>query len=310
MNPETLQKCSTCGCYKLLKFFKIRGNTGQLYKTCMTCLEKYKCPDCDFTCSSNSDLKRHIKQVHDQIKDFNCPDCDYTCSTNYDLKRHIKQVHDQIKDINCPDCDFTCSTNSCLKRHIKQVHDQIKDVECPLCDYKCSTNSALKSHTKQIHDQIKDFECPMCDYKCSTNGDLQRHLTTCTGANNTSISGLEMRCMEALFDLGFEQDTDYIYNKSFSELTDWSGKTLRPDIRFINHKIIIETDGEQHFKPRTFGSISQEEAEENFKIIQHNDKLKNDFCRIYGYKMIRIPYTKITDILGILHNELEEILDF
>ena len=56
--------------------------------------------------------------------------------------------------------------------------------------------------------------------------------------------------------------------------------------------------------------ISQEEAEENFKLTQHNDKLKNDFCKVYGYKMIRIPYTEITNILGILHNELEEILEF
>ena len=37
---EELQKCSRCGCKKLLKFFKVRENTGQYYKTCIKCCEK------------------------------------------------------------------------------------------------------------------------------------------------------------------------------------------------------------------------------------------------------------------------------
>ena len=238
-----------------------------------------------------------------------CDICNKTFSSKSNLNSHISSVHNNIREYLCKTCDKTFSRHSKLKRHIKSVHDQIKDFLCPLCEFKSSTNSCLKGHIKQVHDQIKDFLCSSCDYKCSTNGGLKRHITICTGTN-TSISGLEMRCVEALFELGFEQDTDYIYNKSFSELTDWSGKILRPDIRFINHKIIIETDGEQHHKPKTFGGCSQEEAEENFKLTQHNDKLKNDFCKVYGYKMIRIPYTEVTNILGILHNELEEILEF
>ena len=64
MNPETLQKCSTCGCKKLLKFFKIRENTGVYYKTCNECCEKYKCGECNHKCSTKSNLQTHIKAVH------------------------------------------------------------------------------------------------------------------------------------------------------------------------------------------------------------------------------------------------------
>ena len=43
MNSEKdVKKCSKCGCKKLLKFFKIRKNTGAYYKTCMKCCEKSK----------------------------------------------------------------------------------------------------------------------------------------------------------------------------------------------------------------------------------------------------------------------------
>ena len=116
-----------------------------------------------------------------------------------------------------------------------------------------------------------------------------------------------MRCMEALSLLGFEKDVDYIYNKSYSKLTDWCGQTLRPDFRFINHKYIIEADGSQHFKMKEFGS-SLEKAEEEFIKIKKNDKLKDDFCKETDHKMIRIPYWDITNMLSILSVELYDIV--
>ena len=33
-------------------------------------------------------------------KKFKCDRCDYTCSITGNLKRHIKQIHDKIKDVN------------------------------------------------------------------------------------------------------------------------------------------------------------------------------------------------------------------
>ena len=39
---EELQKCSHCGCKKLLKFFSIRESTGKYYKTCINCREKMR----------------------------------------------------------------------------------------------------------------------------------------------------------------------------------------------------------------------------------------------------------------------------
>ena len=53
---------------------------------------------------------------------FNCELCDKLFSQQGSLNRHIKAVHDQIKDIRCIQCNFTCSQQSDLKTHIKQVH--------------------------------------------------------------------------------------------------------------------------------------------------------------------------------------------
>jgi len=332
-----IQKCSRCKCKKLLELFKVRKNTGAILKTCIQCCERFKCDIencdyicslnsnlqrhiksvhnkikdvecefCDYTCSLNSNLQRHIKSVHNKIKDVECEFCDYTCSQNSDLQKHIKSVHNKIKDFECEFCDYTCSKNSDLQRHIKSVHNKIKDFECEFCNYTCSSNSLLQQHIKQVHNKIKDFECEFCDYTCSSNGDLQRHILTCKGKDNSNMSGLELRIKEALEQLGFFQDKDYIFNSSYSKLTDFCG---RPDFRFLNYKIMTEGDGIQHSKPKTFGG-TKEEAENNFKSTQESDKIKNNFCEKFGYKMIRIKYTEIKNVLSILHSELDDIIEY
>ena len=73
--------------------------------------------------------------------------------------------------------------------------------------------------------------------------------------------------------------------------------------------IVIEYDGEQHERPVRFGGISQEEAEEKFQKTKDYDKLKDDFCRDNGYKMLRISYKDYPNILTILHTELLNIMD-
>jgi len=336
-----IQKCSNCGCKKLLNFFKVRENTGKIYKTCISCCERFKCEveNCDFKCSANVNLQTHIKQVHDKINDFECDKCEYKCSTNGNLQQHIKSVHDKIKDYECDKCEYNCSANGNLQKHIKQVHDKIKDFECDKCEYtcsqkidlqkhiksvhdkikdyecdkcefKCSENGNLLQHIKQVHDKIKDFECDKCEYTCSQNNNLQQHILICKGQNHSNISGLELRTKEALEQLGFIEDIDYIFNSSYSKLTDFCGKKLRPDFRFLDHKIIIEADGKQHFKPQTFGGVSSERAKEFFKLTQEYDKIKNNFCEKYGYKMIRISYKDIKDVLSILHSELDKIINY
>lgn len=246
-----LQKCSKCKCKKLLELFKVRKNTGKIYKTCLQCCDRFSCSECESKFASNCSLQTHIKRIHDKIKDHQCCKCKYKCSTKGDLEKHIKQVHDQIKD----------------------------------------------------------YECILCEYKCSTNVSLQSHIKICKGEDNSTMSGLEFKAKEALEILGFNQQEDYIFNQSYSKLTDYCGKKLRPDFRFIKHKIIIEVDGEQHYRVKEFGG-SKEEAKENFKSAQENDKIKNDFCRIYGYKMIRIKYTEIMNLLEILHSELDDIIEY
>ena len=69
-------------------------------------------------------------------------------------------------------------------------------------------------------------------------------------------------------------------------------------------KLLIEFDGEQHFK-----SIEYFGGEEVFRDNQLRDKIKNDFAKEKDIPLLRIPYTEQDNIESILTNKLKE-LDF
>lgn len=275
-------KCSKCKCMRSTSFFRIKKYTGELYKTCTPCSNRYKCTGYD-GCNSKFSLKS-------------------------DLKQHIKSVHLKLKDVKCDQCNYECSSKSHLNQHIKIVHLCIKDMECNQCNYKCSTKGTLNQHIKAVHLRIKDVECDQCNYKCSTKSTLKRHSKKCTGGLN--ISSGELQVIKCLEDLGFIEDRDYIHDSIFPELSDFTHRNLRPDFRFIDYKIIIEYNGMQHYKPVNFGGLSDDRAKENFKKIQASDKLKKDFCDEMGWKLITIPYTSFPKILQVLSVELFEVVNW
>ena len=58
--------------------------------------------------------------------------------------------------------------------------------------------------------------------------------------------------------------------------------------------ILIEYDGEQHFKP-FYRIKNTENALMKLKKTQHNDKIKNDYCSLNNIPLLRIKYTESVD---------------
>lgn len=65
---------------------------------------------------------------------------------------------------------------------------------------------------------------------------------------------------------------------------------LRFDFLISEHKVLIEFDGEQHFRPVTFFGSSKETALKVHEEIKRRDKTKNIWAATNGYKLIRIRY--------------------
>lgn len=80
-------------------------------------------------------------------------------------------------------------------------------------------------------------------------------------------------------------DVKYESQKRFTEC---KYKLLLPfDFYLPLYNVLIEYDGEQHFKPRKqFGGI------EAFKIAKNNDNIKTEYAAKNNIPLLRIPYTK------------------
>ena len=66
-------------------------------------------------------------------------------------------------------------------------------------------------------------------------------------------------------------------------------------------KILIEVDGKQHFEYSEYGIYTKERVEET----QRRDKIKNDFAKENGFKLIRLHYKSFNneEYIKILNKE-------
>jgi hypothetical protein len=250
-----------------------------------------KCELCDYVCSQNSDLKKHAKQVHTKLKDVKCDQCDYVCSTNGTLKMHNKQVHDKIKDIECKLCDYKCSRNSILKIHIKSVHTKLKDFKCNLCDAKFSKNSTLKMHIKMVHTKLKDVNCILCDFKCSQNSSLKLHIKRVhersQESKRMSLGEFKIHTILKKFKVEFKQEF------KFQDLISEKDRLLRFDVGIKNkhNYLLIEFDGATHFQKVRWSNIeSEQQINDKYEYIQQCDKQKNDYVSSNNHHLLRIRY--------------------
>lgn len=75
-------------------------------------------------------------------------------------------------------------------------------------------------------------------------------------------------------------------------------------------KMLIEYDGEQHFrKVKFYGMKDNKLAEENFKNTKRNDQIKNQYCSKNNIRLLRIPYYQLHEIENILQRELGDLIE-
>lgn len=75
-------------------------------------------------------------------------------------------------------------------------------------------------------------------------------------------------------------------------------KTLPFDFYIPELKTVIEYDGQQHFNPIKYWG-----GQQTYDETKVRDKIKNDYCKLKNIRLIRIPYTKSSDeIQAIIQN--------
>ena len=70
--------------------------------------------------------------IHEGIKGSICEN---KAGLKSDLKIHMKSVHEQNKPSKCNICDYETVCKSELESHIESDHERIKQVKYNICDY-------------------------------------------------------------------------------------------------------------------------------------------------------------------------------
>jgi len=99
-------------------------------------------------------------------------------------------------------------------------------------------------------------------------------------------------------------NTYFIPQKEFKDLIGIGGKSLLYDFYIPKLNLIVEYDGEYHFRVIKYKNESIKQAKEKFNKQQIHDRMKNKYAMDNDIQLIRIPYWEFDNIEEILKREL------
>lgn len=99
---------------------------------------------------------------------------------------------------------------------------------------------------------------------------------------------------------GYVLKKDYFREKTFRNFKGLGGQSLRFDFYVklrTGEKILIECQGEQHFRPFEWYG-----GQEYFERLQKHDAMKREFAKDHGYRLIELNYKTV------LYSDVEQFL--
>lgn len=244
------------------------------------------------------------------LKGYGCPICSKEKIHEKKIKQNDTYLH-ELEEINnsviplekykgankkilhkCKKCGYkfySTPTNSlyhgCPKcaNNIKRTTDEYREILAKNHSNIICLGEYVNAYTKILH------ECLICGNKWEVQPNTIISLGC--GCPKCSISRGE-KIISKWLD---SHDINYVIQKKFPNCKD--SKHLPFDFYLPNHNACIEYDGEQHYRIVDFFG-----GEEAFEKRRLHDRIKDDYCKEHGIKLLRIPYYK--DIEEELYNFL------
>ena len=139
INYITCQECN-----KEIKETSLKNHIKSVHEN----LKNHKCDLCKKYFSAKNNLQKHVQGVHGseaQLK--KCDICGKEVKES-NLKTHMKIMHENSKRFPCDFCNKVLSNKSNLTQHVINVHKPKKLIKCEKCNLEVKENS-LKRHVKE-----------------------------------------------------------------------------------------------------------------------------------------------------------------
>lgn len=179
---------------------------------------KYFCTTCERQFASASGLSRHIKGVHENIKqkrprDYRCKFCKEVMTNKYQKEKHLAQVHqDGLKTTRtCHLCNSDFYLYSEFKSHVESHLDAFI---CLICGYNHQSLEALNLHSdehKHIDVNLRKFICDFCGHRIFNKIQLKVHMRKHMSDKNFYVCDI---CGQ-----GYKYISPFLYHKKVHEGT-------------------------------------------------------------------------------------------
>lgn len=279
--------CDYCGAKFQKKFsFVTKGRKEILKDACSNC-KNYKKQDIS-KLKRKTDSYNLVKSICDtKGYIFIEPTCEYKnqhMNIEFICPHHGKQkisLNNFLQKKICAKCAIEQKkTNKLDIEYVKEVIENDGNVLLNPNDYIRTTTHNLRIKCKCGNEYITSFDCYI-------------HM----GVNRCPVCTKRISKNELLIsDILNKLKVNYEREKRFCDCRDKN--PLPFDFYIPKFNLLIEYDGEQHYKPIR-NNI------EKFRLTQYHDKLKNDYCKSHDIDLLRIPYWENKNIESIIKRKLK-----
>ena len=133
----------------------------------------FQCVHCGKIFASKEARRKHVKHVHDKIREHICEVCAKGFFSSSDLNTH-RRTHTGEKNFPCHICGQSYTTKQYLIIHTRQ-HTGEKPHCCEECGKAFADKSALNNHQKQ-HLNNPPVTCEVCGKTFKIKKTLKRHM--------------------------------------------------------------------------------------------------------------------------------------
>ena len=253
-----------------------------------------------------------IQRVNKHLLGRGCPKCGGTCkSTTEEFIIDAKLVHGDKYDYSL--VNYTGNKNEIIiicSKHGKfkqTANNHLASKGCPKCAGKYKTTEDFIKEATLIHDNKYDYSLInyinakakikiICPIHGEFNQNTTDHLSGC-GCPSCSESKGELAIAKYLNENNIKYEREKIFKECRNKLP------LLFDFYLPELNILIEFDGEQHFKSmKYFG------GDKAFQLSQINDEIKNKYAKDNNIQLIRIKFNEIKEVNEILDNYIKILI--
>ena len=272
-----------------------------------------------YKCKKHLDKGVFVKAYADMRKSKGgCPYCLGYGRTHEDFVEEIKKISPNIRilsEYNQTDDYIDCECLECGHKWSTKASLLLSGAGCKKCADKRNGIASRKSQ-EQFEEQIKEIhpnisilsnyitakdkvlcKCNKCNHEWWATPDslLSKGRSDCPACSSYYNEGKMVQLLE-------KWDYRVETQKYFEDCKDIS--YLKFDAFLTDFNTCVEYDGEQHYNPIPWGGISEDEANQTLLDVQRRDKIKDEYCKNNGIKLIRIPYWKSENMEEYLFDEL------